>query len=609
MDIRALLGQQQRPDGNALDMLLSALQSSSVVNPPAMDQRDAQMLQDIAGSSAAFPPEPINPQASYSNEGRNYPTPIQAIAPTPIQPLIESIKGGEIDPAFDRVPMDGTANTEGGVERVNAYTNMHGVKAIRDPKTGAVTLTNIGEDGTPTPQSQKQVYGFNPGNSTASTSLNALMEDLRKAPDAETARGIANSMNVALAEETTLMKNEAIKQAERELGVALLKNQLATAEGIDQAKPGYIPGIGDSPGTLAIRRRLAEVQGQVTTKANEWLSRNISYNRLLATKTNAEAEIKRVVDKALAQEQKIELAKVRADEKAEAADEKARVAYSSLSPVQKQVLVRINPSLAKPDMEKEAIAFVERQAKIDKDFIAIMDADPTEFKNLAFTGNKHAAQLLAEEESAKTGQPAAEIESQIKQLSTMQVTPQMAQEWITSRSNSALGDKGQFRKEQMASWNDAMQAKSPEQKAAYQSMQAQIRMHAYKKQQSQAFLGNVLSWTRPDSPLRAAGQKALQTTGKADLSSALRILVDGQEPTATIALLQAAKQEIAAIAEARKGSVFGGVDSITAMREVDDVLSNNEGFVSTLRNILATGAATVANPGLSAVAGMNGFKF
>jgi hypothetical protein len=485
------------------------------------------------------------------------------------------------------MPATGKANTTGGADRVNAFTDIHGVTATTDPVTGRVTLTNIAANGQPTEQSQKQVYGFNPMSATTSSNVNSLATQLQQAKSVEEAQGISSSLRTALAEEKARLTSEAIKQAETSLGVHKIKAALASSEAMDQSKPGFVPGVGDSPGTLKLRQQLQQTQQQVEATANQWLARNISYARLGAAERNAKEDIKRIVVKGAEFERKRTL-KEEADAAKEAINqEKAAVAYDGLSPAQKQVLVRLNPTLAEAGKEKEAIAYVTRQAKSDKDFVQIMEADPTEYKDLAFSGNKHAAALLATDEAARTGQSAAEVEDQIKRLSTMPVSPQMAQDYFLQKSSSAIGDKEALRKKDAARWNDLLSAKSPEEKKELSFLQAEIRRHAYKKAQTTAFMSNTLSWVPEGSPLRVAAQKALQVTGKADLDSTLRVLVEGQDAPTTLALLRQAKDEIAASAGKRQKSLLGGVDTLQALAAVDRAISDNQSFIDVIRQSVA----------------------
>ena len=481
------------------------------------------------------------------------------------------------------MPATGVANTTGGADRVNAFTDMHGVTATTDPVTGRVTLTNIGADGQPTPQSQKQVYGFNPMAATTSSNVTALSTQLQQAKNVDEAQGIASALRVSLAEEKTRLKSEAIKQAETSLGMHRIKAALASSEAADQSRPGYIPGVGDSPGTLKLRQQLQQTQGQVEATADRWLIGNISYARLTAAERNAEEDIKRIVVKGAEFERKQLVKEEDAARRDAVNQEKAAIAYEGLSPAQKQLLIRLNPALGEVGKEREAVAYITQQAKSDKDFVQIMEADPAEYKDLAFSGNKHAAALLATDESARTGQPTSEVEEQIKRLSAMPVSPQMAQDYFLQRSSSAIGNKEEQRKKDAARWNDLLSAKSPEERKELAFLQAEIRRHAYKKAQTVSFMSNTLGWAADNSPLRVAAQKALQVTGKADLDSTLRILVEGQDAATTLALLKQAKEEIAASAGKRQKSLLGGVDTMQALAAVDRAISDNQSFLDVIR--------------------------
>lgn len=610
----------QRP---AVDPMAAA-SANALLSPAIMPQSvDAMraLLNSMGQTGAMAAPGGAASPKQYPQQSSQPATPVTA---EEIAPLIDKITGvASTTPAEPMagskttangkpLPIGMQANTKYGVERVNENTGMHGVTATRDAN-GRVTLTNMDASGKPTEQSQKQVYGFNPANSSTSSAVTSLMDQLTKTTDVDTARGLASTLRVAFAEESTKMQQEAIKQAEHELGVTSIRNDLRSAEAMDQAKPGFMPGIGDSKATLLLRQRLADAQKQVDGRAKEWLDRNISFNRLKAMSVNAEGEVKRIVDKGLEFQRKKDLITTKAEEKDAAKKEAAKIAYDGLSPTQKQVLIRLNPTLAKEGNEEEAVAYVNRQAKIDKDFTELLQADPTEYKNLAFGGNKHAAQLLAEEEASRTGQPPADVEKAIKELTTMPVSPAMVQDWITSTSGRAVGDKGDFRKAKQADWNDALSGKTPEQKAKLSSMQAEIRISAYRKKQTDDFMGNVMNWAGPSSPLRVAAQKSLATSGKADLDSTLGVLIQGQDAPTVVATLKSVKDEVSAAAASRQKSIFGGIDTLKALGAIDNAISSNEGILGVLRNAInqQTGSTVMqAVPGGAAAQwGLNTFKF
>lgn len=615
----AAMGQSSAPTAQAtarpaVDPMATA--SAEALMSPAIAPQDVEAMRALLASmgQTGAMAKPATPQASYSNEGRNSPKPSpqqnsatgSAGSVEEITPLIDQIMGKA--PAAPAEPMSTgvNANTKHGAARVNEFSSMHGVTATTDPKTGRVTLTNIGADGAPTQQSQKQVYGFNPLTSSTSSSVNSLLEDLNKAQDVDTAQGIAASLRTSLAEERTAIKNEAIKAAEREHNVAEIKANLRAAESLDQSRSGWMPGIGDSSNTLAMRKKLAEVQGNVEASANRYLAGNIGYARLTAAEANAKESIDRIVTKGAAQERKVALIQERADATDAAKKEKAKADYDGLTPTQKQLIIRINPSLGGEGKEQETIAFVNRQAKTDKDFVGIVQADPTEYKALAFSGNKYAAQLLASEEAARTGQKPEDIEKQIKELAIGTPSTAAVQDYILRKSGQVIGDKSKWRTEETARWNTLLAAKTPEEKVARDAYAAEVKIEAYKKAQSAAFVGNVLNWAGPSSPLRVAGQKALSTTGKADLRSALAIMTEGQDAPTAIATLKGAKEEIMASVATRKNSVFGGIDTLAALKEVDDAVTNSEGIRGMLRDLIISEEGRVRSGAALAIGGAPG---
>ena len=629
MDILSLIGMAKNPQ--EVELLLKAMGQSQ--SPPAasaqqpqqgparnpMDQAQAQIFampsmwpssMEAAAALLAGMGQTGQPQqAAQGPEKKSQPSPQDvshtleadtfmdgASAPKAASSDAVLSQKAAQEAAFSR-PMTGKADTTGGAARVNAFTSMHGVTATTDAK-GRVTLTNLGSDGAPTEQSQKKVYGFNPMDKTTSSSVNELAEQLRKAPDSDAAAGIASTLRTALAEESSRLNAEALRTAEVELGVPRMLNELKAAEQMDQSRPGYVPGLGDSPNTVRVRNQLQELQSKVPGHAEQWLSRNLSFAQLKAAEKNAAADMARVVEKGAAQENALAKIKATAEAKKELKAEGDALKYEGLSAQQRALAVRLNPSLAGTDgadpkqNQANMVAYIDRQAKTDKDFLAIMNADPVEYKALAFGGNKHAAQLLAVEEAQRTGQDPNEVADMIKRTSTAPVSPQMAEAWIISKSNSALGDKDKERNRMKAEWNDALGAKTPEQKAQLASMQAEIRMSAYKKEQTQKFLGNTISWAPKGSALAEAAQASMQTTGKSDLASALRTLTAGKDTATAIAALQEAKTLIQSQASSRQKSLLGGVDAIAAMQMVDAELASNPSLQDSLKRALGVNMMT-----------------
>lgn len=520
-------------------------------------------------------------------------------APAPATAASDAVlsRKAQQEAAFSR-PMTGQADTAGGAARVNAFTEMHGVTATTDAK-GRVTLTNIGSDGVPTEQSQKKVYGFNPLDKTTSTSVNTLAEQLRNAPDSATANGIASALRTALSEESARMNGEAIKTAETELGVPRMLNELRAAEQIDQSRPGYVPGMGDSPNTVRVRNQLQELQAKVPGHAEQWLSRNLSYAQLKAAEKNAAADMTRIVEKGAAQERAKELKKVAAEGKEAAKADKIAIEYSGLSAQQRALAIKLNPFLAGGDGADPAktqaamVEYIDRQAKQDPAFVKLMTADPIEYKTLAFGGNKHAASLLAVEEAQRTGQDPNMVADSIKKVSTMPVTNQMAEAWIMQQSKKALGGNADAeRKRLRAEYNSMLDAKTPEAKAALASMQSDIRMSAYKREQTDQFLSNTISWAPAGSALAEAAHASLKTTGKSDLASALRTLTTGKDTASAVAALQEAKALIQSQTSQKQKSLLGGVDALAAMQMVDAELASNPSLQDSLKRALGVNMLT-----------------
>ncbi len=74
----------------------------------------------------------------------------------------------------------------------------------------------------------------------------------------------------------------AAKQAERELGVTSLEQQLSEAERLDRADPNYSKFRSDSPATAGIRDRLNQARLQIDPAITRILSKDAGYGQVLS---------------------------------------------------------------------------------------------------------------------------------------------------------------------------------------------------------------------------------------------------------------------------------------------------------------------------------------
>lgn len=474
------------------------------------------------------------------------------------------------DDLSENAPMTGQANTLGGVARVNRHTATHGVTASRDAKTSQVTLTNIGSDGRPTPQSQRQVYGFNPLDATTSSSVNDLLGQLKKTSNADEARGIAATLRTSLATESARLEAAADTFAENKLGIPRMKQMLQAAEVLDSQRPGYMPGIGDSENTQAIRKQLYAAQTAARGEAQNWLKSNLSAAQLRAAAENASAEITRIEKLSAVEANRAATSAQRREDRAFLAEQKAAEQYDSLAPSQKLIMARMNPELAaKPNNHQEMVNYFERQLKTDPDFKTVIVADPADLPMLAISGNKLARQLVVQEESSLTGRPADEIDREIKEAQTFGKKPEAVDAWIENAISAVKTNKVQARKDKRAEYELFSMDKTAAGKAKFAEIQADIAMEGYRRARTNRFLSNVPSWGLGDPDLDAAIKVSVGTTGKADIAGVTAAFVGNKTGPEALAAYALMKEKINRAAAKQSQSVFGGVNSLAAIAMVD----------------------------------------
>ena len=492
-------------------------------------------------------------------------------------PELLQIPGTKLDPdnQYRDIPRTGVADTRGGVARVNQYTGEHGVTASKDPKTGQVTLTNIGSDGKPTPQSQVQRYGFNPLSGTGSTAVTTLLTQLREAKDPDTARGIASTLRTSLATESANLEAAADKFAENKLGIPQMRRQLQQAEALDSQRPGYMPGIGDSANTAAVRKQLYTAEAQARAVSTDYLKSNLSAAQLRSAAENASAELNRI-EKLSA---KADTRQLRREDRQYEREEKAAEAYDSLAPSQKLIAARLNPELAqKPDNHGEMVAYVQRQAKMDPNFIPVMNAEPADLPALAVQGNPLARKLVVQDESAATGKPADEVDRNIQAIGKLADKPTAINDYVAIRANQVpAADRVAFRKNEIARITALKMGTTKADKAQWAEEKTQMSMEIYKAQRTQQFIMDVNSWGMADPELEAAVKISSANTGTSSIDNVLAAYVGTKTGPEALTAYASFKQKLKVASDKQALSKFGGINSLAALSMVDEQAIRNNG--------------------------------
>lgn len=559
--INATLGSAARPTGVAPNTQAPMTQDpyerilrNIALN--ALDSRSAAIVDAVTGPSGAMGPSPVAPGqpesiAAFAAEENclGKPEQGQSLLPDPR----DTAKAG---------------NTTGGAERVNARTSETGVRAIKD-KDGRVTLTNIGEDGQPMAQSLVA-----PGASPAQTfgkpisgNIQNLLQQVREAKDSATAQGLADSLRTSIVEERMRIEKESREFAEAEVKLPQLRRALTAQQSLDN----WRPGMGMGPASLRIQQQIRAAEQLAAGRAKEWLGRNLPYQQLAVTETAAEEAIKLSVQKQSDMERAINLKEVAAEQKEEAKQEQARIEFEGLSPSQRLLITRLNPSLAVAGKEAETVAFAKQQLKTNKDFGALLQAeDEAEQVQLALSGNKLAVQLLAQQEASVTGQDAATIEKELNDFQTLAVDQKALDDYARAAGVRTAEDRKNF----MAQFNSLNgPGASKEQQKEGALLKARIKQSILQQRRTQAITGNVLTWAPEGSALQQAAKKSMEINGQGDLKTAITLLTKDkplEEQTAILnevkkqMLAQARKYSNSPIAKVDLGQVTGQFDAMVA---------------------------------------------
>lgn len=511
----------------------------------ALDSRSAAIVDAVTGPSG----QP-DPNAAPAAEGNRLGKPgqEQSLLPDPR----DTAKAG---------------NVTGGADRVNARTSETGVRAIKD-KDGRVTLTNIGEDGQPMAQSlvapgvQPQTFG-----KPISGNIQNLLQQVREAKDSATAQGLADSLRTSIVEERMRIERESREFAEAEVKLPQLRRALTAQQSLDN----WRPGMGMSPASLRIQQQIRAAEQLADGRAKEWLGRNLPYQQLATTETAAEEAIKISVQKQSDMERAINLKEVAAQQKEEAKQEQARIEFEGLSPSQRLLITRLNPSLAAEGKEAETVAFAKQQLKTNKDFGALLQAeDEAEQVQLALSGNKLAVQLLAQQEASVTGQDAATIEKELNDFQTLAVDQKALDDYARTAGVRTAEDRKNF----MAQFNSLTgPGASKEQLKEGALLKARIKQGILHQRRTQSLTGNVLTWAPEGSALQQAAKKSMEINGQGDLKTAITLLTKDkplEEQTAILnevkkqMLAQARKYSNSPIAKVDLGQVIGQFDAMVA---------------------------------------------
>lgn len=639
MNLLEILSNRDRPDGNALDMILSALQGSNASQPVAITERDLAAVQGFYDPSF-LERVPMSPATSAGiNTIIEAPEPAPSdtsagMLPQPTGNLSEAERAfiaaaDEVDRArvanflasqltappnqsFDpNAAFETFKAAKTGEERVNAFSGEHGVRAIRDPKTGSVTLTNIGEDGKPTAQSQKQIYGwnptgfqkvdeaslFNPMDANTSKNIDSLLDQLAKAKTSDEAEGIARTTTTALAEEFTKLEQQAYSFAEKELGIPELRNQLEAMQQRDRAvgATNGIPFI--SPEYNQTLNLLAQRQRELSTRVNDQLSRNITYQRLKAAEINTKTLVTQKINKLGQQESSILLKQTQQEIRDEARREAAVDAVTAMPEHVREMLYRLNPAIKGEGKEEALVKFYQSQAK-DKNFVALAEAPIAARPMLALQGNPYAIKLVAEQEAAVTGKAVADVEKDLLDLTRTEPSDKMVNDWIDSQVANLSSDQQKERRmalKQMIN-NARMSTATDKGRAEWLQYKSAIVAQDLRTAKTSRYLSDIGNWGLQDPEIEAAAAKARKLTGKASVDAIAVALMDGKEGRESLEAIARYKELLRARLAKEKNSTLGTVDEAAVLNAVNRAVINTGSLSNWIRNTVGLPTSATAMP-------------
>lgn len=492
-------------------------------------------------------------------------------------------------------------NAKTGEDRVNALTNEHGVRAVRDPATGRVTLTNLDESGKPTEQSQKQIYGWNPKDApgkgetntfaptdpVARNNIDQIMDQIAKAEDSATAEGLIRGLNSAVAEEKVRLEQQAFKFAEEELGIPQLRDAVEALKRRD-ASQGMVNGIPYvSKEYLDATNQLSQRQAAANQRANEWLTRNISWNRLGATEASAKVLLERKVTK-------LGAAEAKETEK----QQRYGAVFESIPESQRELIYRVNPAIK--DKPEETVKFIER-AKNDKEFMAFVNSAAHERIGLALSGNNYALRYVVEEEAAKTGKPIQQVERELLDFTKMEPNDRMLKEFIEANAGSLSNaeERKSTVNQQLAAIAQSKIATTEKGKELYSAIKPQIIARAIATTKTDRYIRDVSSWGLQDPELQAAITKARETTGEASLDKVVVAFLEGKEGPAELQGIQALRAKLKELIRKESKSLFGSPDEAILYNVINNAVMDKGSLANWIRQ--KAGISTYTAPSVDPV--------
>lgn len=550
----------------AVQQLLGSMGQTGAMQVPQAAKAPVQGAQVSSNAAPLTPVERTAVDTAYAFGEEQ----LRSLLAQRSQAQVNSLWDSPDNPALS-LPRTGKADTRGGAIRVNENTAQHGVTATVDSK-GRTTLTNIDPTtGQPTRQSQPaSAQGFNPLDRTTSSSVSALMESIKTAKDADSARGIAASLNTAISAEKANIQQMVLQQAEAELGLPAIKASLLQAEALDKRQPNWTPGMGDSQNTSRIRQTLYAAQDQARQRADDNLKRNMSFNQLTAAASNADMLINakaKEFDAAAAREGRKE---AWMEQKKWQSDMQAEEMYASLSDTQRTTVAKLLPAEIANDPDPAAVArYFDRQSKMDPKFRELVSADPYDVPGMAIAGNPLARNVIVAEEAKATGEDSALIDQRIKIAQTSASSKEAIAAWAKSKTAGMTGGADEAKK-LISQYNGLQVATGKEEKAQLRAMQAEIAMNVFKQQRQNEFANNVGAWKVADPELQTAIEQAAKTTGKTDIKSVLGAYVGSKYGPEAATAYTKFKQLMSQAASPYARSPFGPVNVRALEAEIND---------------------------------------
>lgn len=481
---------------------------------------------------------------------------------------------GADEPLPDPRDVSKAGNVEGGAERVNARTAEHGVRAIKGPD-GKITLTNIGEDGQPTKQSQPQGPMFG---SSVKGRITELLDQVRNSKDSTEAQGLSDSLRNSIIEEKMRIEKEARDFAEAEVKLPALRRALTAQQALDNTAPG-MPA---SAASIRIQQQIKAAETIAADRSKDWLVRNLPYQQLKTTELNAEQAITIAVQKQAAQEDRINLKDQAALIAKEKKEEEAKTQFEMLSPAQHQLILELNPNLRAAGKEAEAVGYVKQQMKISKEFAALIAAaDDAEQKNLAFAGNKLARQVFAQREAQITGRSVESVERELEDITNIPLTDNE----LKTYAKSAGATTPEAQKNFMAQFKSLSgPGATKEQMKEGEELKSRIRQGLLQQHRTNKFLTDVLSWAPSGSALELAAKKTMEIKGQADINSVINLLIKDKTAAEQMTILTQVREQMVSGARKYDSSPIAKADVGTLVAQYNQAVVEDVAFSQALRN-------------------------